>query len=77
LGTVGGYSIRHADIDRSSARKRWSQAEFGEQILRDHPITITRATPIGVFEVVLQILLYPVVIEQRVVDVYQEDSEFS
>jgi hypothetical protein len=38
---------------------------------------ITRVTPIGVFEVVLQILLYPVVIEQRVVDVYHEDSEFS
>ena len=32
---------------------------------------------LGAFEVALQILLYAVVIEQRIIHVYQEDSEFS
>lgn len=54
-----------------------SQAELREQILRDAPMTITRVVSVGAFGAVLQILLYAVVIEQRIIDVYQEDSEFS
>jgi hypothetical protein len=54
-----------------------SQAELREQILRDAPITITRVMSLGAFGVVFQILLYAVVIEQRVIAVYHEDREFS
>jgi hypothetical protein len=72
-----------ADMGRSSTssefstRKHRSQAEFREQILQDPPITVARVTSVGAFEVVLQIVLYAVVIEQRIIDVYQEDSAFS
>jgi hypothetical protein len=38
---------------------------------------IARVVSLFEFEVVLQTVLCAVVIEQRVIDVYQEDSEFS
>ena len=49
-------------------------AEFREQVFQDSPIAIARITSVGAFEMVFQVLLYPVVIEQRVVDVEQEDD---
>ena len=49
-------------------------AEFGEQILQDLPIAIAGVASVGAFEMILQILLYAVVVEQRVVDIDQEDD---
>src|SRR5271170_7528885 len=52
-------------------------AQYREQILQDPPIAIAGLTSVGAFEVVLQILLHAVVIEQRVIDVYQEDNRMN
>ena len=49
-------------------------AEFREQILQDSPIAIAGVASVGAFEMILQILLYAVVVEQRIVDVDQEDD---
>ena len=52
-------------------------AELREQILQDSPIAIAGGASVGALEMVLQILLYAVVVEQRVVDVDQEDDRIS
>jgi hypothetical protein len=49
-------------------------AKFREQFLENVPIAIAGVGSVGQFEVILQILLYAVVIEQRVIDVYQADD---
>ena len=49
-------------------------AEFPKKVLQDSPIAIAGVTSVGAFEMVFQILLYAVVVEQRVVDVDQEDD---
>jgi hypothetical protein len=49
-------------------------AELGEQILQDPPIALAGGEAKRAFEMVLQILLDRVVVEQRVVDVDEEDG---
>ena len=49
-------------------------AQLREQILQDPPIAIARGDAIGPLEMVLQVLLDAVVVEQRVVDVDEEDD---
>ena len=48
--------------------------EFREQVLQDPPIAIAGVASVGVVEMVLQILLDAIVVEQRVIDVEQEDN---
>ena len=49
-------------------------AEFREQIVQDSPIAIAGGASIGPLEMVLQVLLDSVVVEQRIVDIDQEDD---
>ena len=49
-------------------------AELDEQILQDPPIALAGGEAKGAFEMVLQILLDRVVVDQRVVDVDEEDD---
>ena len=49
-------------------------AEFRKQILQDPPIAIAGVVPVGALEMIFQILLYSVVVEQRVIDIEQEDD---
>src|SRR5215831_3244515 len=49
-------------------------AQLGEQILQDSPIAGAGSDPIGLIEMVLQVLLDPVIVEQCVVDIDEEDD---
>src|SRR5262249_6083734 len=49
-------------------------AQLGEQILQDSPIAGAGSDPIGPIEMVLQVLLDPVIVEQCVVDIDEEDD---
>ncbi len=49
-------------------------AELREQALQDPPVPITSRGTEGALEMILQVLLDPVVVEQRVVHVDEEDD---
>src|SRR6476646_7392758 len=49
-------------------------AKFGKEILQELPIAIAGVAPVGAFKVILQILLYAIIVEQRVVNIDQEDD---
>src|SRR5215831_12823238 len=49
-------------------------AQLREQILKDPPITLAGGDAKGALEMVLEVLLYRVVVEQRVVDIDEEDE---
>jgi hypothetical protein len=49
-------------------------SQFVEEVLQDIPVTNPGGQPILALEVVLQILLNPIVVEQRVVYVDKKDQ---
>src|SRR5262249_33436468 len=52
-------------------------AQLGEQILKDPPIALAGGGAKGALEMVLKVLLYRVVVEQRVVDIDEEDERIA
>jgi hypothetical protein len=75
--------MRNDDIDSSSTSRGCSTlkgadvvaiAQLREQILQNPPIAFASRETIGALEMVFQILLDPVIVDQRVVHVDEEDD---
>ena len=49
-------------------------AELGPQLVEDRPIAVARGASVALLEMLAQILLDAVVVDQRVVDIEEEDQ---
>src|SRR5579872_1163705 len=49
-------------------------AQLRHQILEDPPITIARSDAVSLLDMILEVVLDPVVVDQRVVDIDEKDD---
>ena len=70
------YVLRVLDPIALQGAEVVAVAQIGEELLEDRPVAVAAGRPELAFEMASEIGLDAVVVEQRVVDIDQEDDRF-